>query len=110
MLKYENNAKYYIKHWLKITCVSPEFPPKTSHAVISKMLEALNLKNNAETRYRCQVSVYRTIGPLVVYFVVAIFDLATNLESVCISLSLTANSIWKPFLKYEFFLETAICS
>ena len=29
------------------------------------MLEALNLKNNAETRYRCQVSVYRTIGPLV---------------------------------------------
>ena len=31
------------------------------------MLEALNLKNNAETRYRCQVSVYRTIGPLV-YF------------------------------------------
>ena len=35
-------------------------------SVISKMLEALNLKNNAETRYRCQVSVYRTIGPLVV--------------------------------------------
>ena len=31
------------------------------------MLEALNLKNNAETRYRCQVSVYRTIGPLVVF-------------------------------------------
>ena len=30
------------------------------------MLEALNLKNNAETRYRCQVSVYRTIGPLVI--------------------------------------------
>ena len=30
------------------------------------MLEALNLKNNTETRYRCQVSVYRTIGPLVV--------------------------------------------
>ena len=29
------------------------------------MLEAFNLKNNAETRYRCQVSVYRTIGPLV---------------------------------------------
>ena len=29
------------------------------------MLEALNLKNNAETRYRCQVSIYRTIGPLV---------------------------------------------
>ena len=32
------------------------------------MLEALNLKNNAETRYRCQVSVYRTIGPLVSKF------------------------------------------
>ena len=32
------------------------------------MLEALNLKNNAETRYRCQVSVYRTIGPLVVRY------------------------------------------
>ena len=31
------------------------------------MLEALNLKNNAETRYRCQVSVYRTIGPLVCF-------------------------------------------
>ena len=30
------------------------------------MLETLNLKNNAETRYRCQVSVYRTIGPLVI--------------------------------------------
>ena len=29
------------------------------------MLEALNLKNNAETRYRCQMSIYRTIGPLV---------------------------------------------
>ena len=29
------------------------------------MLEALNLKNNAETRYRCQESVYRTTGPLV---------------------------------------------
>ena len=29
------------------------------------MLEALNLKNNTETRYRCQVSIYRTIGPLV---------------------------------------------
>ena len=29
------------------------------------MIEALNLKNNAETRYRCQLSVYRTIGPLV---------------------------------------------
>ena len=38
------NAKYDIKHWLKITCVSPEFPPKTSQLVISKMLEALNLK------------------------------------------------------------------
>ena len=31
------------------------------------MLEALNLKNNAETRYKCQVSVYRTIGPLVTF-------------------------------------------
>ena len=37
-------------------------------SVISKMLQALNLKNNAETRYRCQVSVYRTIGPLVSSF------------------------------------------
>ena len=35
------------------------------------MLEALNLKNNAETRYRCQVSVYRTIGPLVIISVQA---------------------------------------
>ena len=26
------------------------------------------MKNNAETRYRCQVSVYRTIGPLVFLF------------------------------------------
>ena len=33
------------------------------------MLEALNLKNNTETRYRCQVSVYRTIGPLVIFLV-----------------------------------------
>ena len=32
------------------------------------MLEALNLKNNTETRYRCQVSVYRTIGPLVFFY------------------------------------------
>ena len=31
------------------------------------MLEALDLKTNAETRYRCQVSVYRTIGPLVIF-------------------------------------------
>ena len=37
------------------------------------MLEALSLKINAETRYRCQVSVYRTIGPLVVLVVVVEF-------------------------------------
>ena len=39
----------------------------SDQSVISKMLEALNLKNNAETRYRCQVSVHRTIGPLVLF-------------------------------------------
>ena len=37
------------------------------------MLEALNLKNNAETRYRCQVSVYRTIGPLVLRILATCF-------------------------------------
>ena len=36
------------------------------------MLEALSFKNNAETRYRCQVSVYRTIGPLVFVLVAII--------------------------------------
>ena len=68
MLKYENNtegnAKFDIKHsklhYMCFTRISTE-----DQSVISKMLEALNLKNNAETRYRCQVSVYRTIGPLV---------------------------------------------
>ena len=42
------------------------------------MLEALNLKNNTETRYRCQVSVYRTIGPLVLY----IYD-GKSLTTLC---------------------------
>ena len=49
------------------------------------MLEALNLKNNAETRYRCQVSVYRTIGPLVDY-ILFIFpgneDMHKNLDEI----------------------------
>ena len=45
---------------------------------------------------------------LLVYFVVAIFALATDLESVCISLSLTASG--NLFVKYEFSSETAIRS
>ena len=46
------------------------------------MLEALNLKNNAETRYRCQVSVYRTIGPLALFFEIKLFCFVVGLRDI----------------------------
>ena len=36
----------------------------------------------AYTRLRYQVSIYRTIGPLVFYFVVAIYDLVHDVETI----------------------------